>query len=247
MLFDQTCRAGVSIQLSTEIISPSLVDQEVVLLIKVDKVGKYIGNCSMAMHDTSGNLVARGKHIKFMYTGAVWDFFFCRWVLPFTLSLIAFFTSNPLGVLLTSLFAGKRNKGESDFRNHFASRPDLFDAFNIRPVSDSYPSAEGSIFEWETRTDFTNPLGIFIALVQFLLTACFFLDGVGYVHGGAIALAIEKACLLATAGELGKEPDRLFSGLEVNYFSPAKASLLCSLVAPILILHLSLFHLRSKF
>ena len=55
-------------------------------------------------------------------------------------------------------------------------------------------------------------------VVEFIILA----GDLGSVHGGAIALAIEKACLLTIAGGAGKESDRVLSGLEVNYFSVAK-------------------------
>lgn len=170
ILFDQTCRGGVSIQLSTDIISNSVADQEVILSTKIDKIGKYIGYCSMEIHDTSGGLIARGKHIKFMYISAIWDFFFSKSVLPFTLSLYSFLTTNPIGLAFTKLFAKDilKTNVDSEFRKNFANHSDLYEAFDIRPVSDSSLTVEGSAFEWQTRADFSNPLGMKESLVHLL-------------------------------------------------------------------------------
>jgi len=74
MMFDKTCRGGVSLQLSAETVSNSKAEDEITVTSKVDKIGKYVGFCTMEMHDkSSGSLLAKGKHIKFMPMGLVWD------------------------------------------------------------------------------------------------------------------------------------------------------------------------------
>ena len=174
MLADKTARPGVSIQLSTEIFSKCEANKEVVLTTRIDKIGKYIGFCSMEIHDSGGELVARGRHLKFMVMGTVWDFLMSSAVLPFTMSLYFFFTSHSLGLLLTRTFArGLLVKVDTPLRQrvvdgHPQPVHDASDLLSVRPVTgqpDLVLTGEGAaVFEWDSRgVDSRNALGMSVS------------------------------------------------------------------------------------
>lgn len=169
MLNDQTARPGVSVQLSTELFSRCEANNEVVLTTRVDKVGKYIGFCSMEIHNSSGDLVARGRHLKFMVMGTMWDFLMSPAVLPFTLSLYSFFTSHSFGQLLVRTFVkGLASKVDSPMRQrvmegHPQPVNDASDLLSVRPVTgqpDLMLPDGAAVFEWDARgVDSRNVLG----------------------------------------------------------------------------------------
>ena len=174
MLADKTARPGVSVQLSTEIFSKCEANKEVALTTRIDKIGKYIGFCSMEIHDSGGELVARGRHLKFMVMGTVWDFLMSSAVLPFTMSLYFFFTSQSLGLLLTRTFArGLLVKVDTPLRQrvvdgHPQPVHDASDLLSVRPVTgqpDLVLTGEGAaVFEWDSRgVDSRNALGMFVS------------------------------------------------------------------------------------
>lgn len=169
MLNDQTARPGVSVQLSTELFSRCEANNEVVLTTRIDKIGKYIGFCSMEIHDSSGDLVARGRHLKFMVMGTVWDFLMSPAVLPFTLSLYSFFTSHSLGQLLARTFVkGFASTVDTPMRQrvtegHPQPVADVSDLLSVRPVAgkpDLILPDGAAVFEWDARgIDSRNVLG----------------------------------------------------------------------------------------
>jgi hypothetical protein len=64
---DRWHRPGLSVHLTTEIIKPVYAGDDVTVLTSADKNGKTIGYCSMEMLNQRGELVARGKHIRYIH------------------------------------------------------------------------------------------------------------------------------------------------------------------------------------
>ena len=71
---DKTCRFGVSVFLSTEILHTIPAGKDVIIIAKANKIGKILGFATMEMYDRNGLLLARGEHIKHLPMGSIWDF-----------------------------------------------------------------------------------------------------------------------------------------------------------------------------
>ena len=71
---DRTCRFGVSVYLSTEILESIQAGTDVIITAKAKKIGKILGFATMEMRDLEGSLLARGDHIKHLPMGYMWDF-----------------------------------------------------------------------------------------------------------------------------------------------------------------------------
>ena len=86
---DRTCRFGVSVYLSTEILQSIPAGTDVIVTAKAKKIGRTLGFATMEMHDLEGSLLARGDHIKHLPMGFMWDFLAqfmqSRFVLPIIL------------------------------------------------------------------------------------------------------------------------------------------------------------------
>jgi predicted thioesterase len=73
LMQDKTCRPGLSLQLSIEMIKDCPAGETVILKSHVEKAGKTIGFADMTMTDEKGVVIARGKHIKYLPMGVLWD------------------------------------------------------------------------------------------------------------------------------------------------------------------------------
>mmetsp|Transcript_30044 Transcript_30044/g.42889 ORF Transcript_30044/g.42889 Transcript_30044/m.42889 type:complete len:232 (-) Transcript_30044:136-831(-) len=201
MFYDQTCRGGLSIQLSTELVGKCCENEDTMFLTKIDKIGKYIGFCSMEMFNSNGQLIARGKHIKFMTMSSLWDIFMGPFFLPISVSLFLFITSNPIGLKFSRTFLKNLDERVSPLRQKLHLLESLSDLIYLVPHSGSSLFSEDSlVFEWSAGADFHN--------------------GIGILHGGAIALAIEAACILA--GEKLVQSSSIISDLQVTYLASPK-------------------------
>jgi hypothetical protein len=85
---DRTCRFGVSVYLSTEILQPIPAGRDVLILTKATKIGKTLGFATMEMFDADGLLLARGEHIKYLPMGPMWDFMANLVLSPMVLSFL---------------------------------------------------------------------------------------------------------------------------------------------------------------
>jgi hypothetical protein len=85
---DRTCRFGVSVYLSTEILHPIPAGRDVLILTKATKIGKTLGFATMEMFDADGLLLARGEHIKYLPMGPMWDLMANLVLSPMVLSFL---------------------------------------------------------------------------------------------------------------------------------------------------------------
>eukprot|EP00981_Chlorochromonas_danica_P007026 scaffold1528_cov199-Ochromonas_danica.AAC.2 len=82
---DKTTRGGVSVHLNTEMIQPAPLNENVVIVTTADKIGKSLSFCSMEMRNVKGDLLARGKHIKYMPMGWLWNLLAHPLILPWVI------------------------------------------------------------------------------------------------------------------------------------------------------------------
>lgn len=85
---DSTCRFGVSVYLSTEILHTIPAGKDVIIITKANKIGKTLGFATMEMFDKNGLLLARGEHIKYLPMGPLWNFTAKLLLSPFVLPIL---------------------------------------------------------------------------------------------------------------------------------------------------------------
>lgn len=90
---DRGHRPGVSIHLSTEVIRPYSLqsDSNIKIMTRVDKIGRTIGFCSLEVLSADNELLARGKHIKYLPMGAIFDLLAHPFIFPIVLKIYEWF------------------------------------------------------------------------------------------------------------------------------------------------------------
>ena len=94
LMQDRNHRPGVSVKLNTEILRPSKAGEKVRLVSRSDKIGKSMAFCSMEVRSTSGEVLARGKHLKFVQMGFFWDLLTSALLFPLVLMILEYMISN---------------------------------------------------------------------------------------------------------------------------------------------------------
>jgi acyl-coenzyme A thioesterase PaaI-like protein len=222
-------RGGVSVLLSTELIEPSYADQDVVVVSKCDKIGRSLGFSTMELHATDGTVLARGKHIKYLPLGMVWDVLTHPKILP---AMLKFHDT----LLHTPLFARLRTSFTNIPTDHLKTFPECVEVGSVFAelglvssvvIVQQSPSAHNTkVFELVKQPHLNN--------------------NIGKMHGGAVAAVVEQACYLsrgclASSGESrddDEEEEEVDSGLllpsvsrvrsiEVRYESAMEVSCAC--------------------
>jgi len=232
MIQDRNHRPGVSVTLDIELFKPVCVGENVRLVSRCDKIGLSIAFISMEIISAKGELVARGKHIKYVKMGLVWDILTSFLLFPLVLAFLEYIVSS--------------RKTTSAAPGPDATIPEvgrIFSVLNLEPVTDT-----SSLFAADLDADagkgkkkskrkevptFADGEVCYAMRVNRSLS-----NVLGAMHGGAIAAAAEEASqrhrrqlqqrLGATQGSdgFGGFVDRI----NVTYKSPAKvsASLICN-------------------
>lgn len=85
-------RPGVSVHLSCEVLQPTAKSGDVVdIVTRIDKLGKNLGFATVEMVDAKGQVLAVGKHIKFLPMGSIWNVLFSPMILPVTMMVFETF------------------------------------------------------------------------------------------------------------------------------------------------------------
>lgn len=223
ILKDRTCRGGVSVHLTTEMLSPCVAGESVVIHTRLRKLGKTLGFCDFEMvsadKSKSGQVIARGQHIKHLPLGGAWDAIASPTLLPLVLRLhdLLFDGNNnapttPWARWFTRWAFGGVNS--SDLKQ-VSGEGGVFKAVALQPVG---RGAKGSVVNrFESTPAMNNVLG--------------------KLHGGAVAVALETAALTSyrifhdeqqTHADLGarqtlSHPDDVFlSSMSVRYLDALK-------------------------
>eukprot|EP00598_Pedospumella_elongata_P010230 CAMPEP_0184989812 /NCGR_PEP_ID=MMETSP1098-20130426/30268_1 /TAXON_ID=89044 /ORGANISM="Spumella elongata, Strain CCAP 955/1" /LENGTH=366 /DNA_ID=CAMNT_0027514891 /DNA_START=65 /DNA_END=1165 /DNA_ORIENTATION=+ len=240
---DKTHRPGLSLHLSTEIIKNVNAGDEVTFLTHADKLGKTLGFCSMEMLNSKGELVARGKHIRYLQMGFSFDLITKPWALPWALKFYETFYGKKTDAMATT--GETAGKGEHIFRKplHFPELDGLGRVFELLGLTKVDPtetaqalpavrSAEDSLL-YCSEDGRADPAQVAVYGLTVRPIVC---NMLGSMHGGAVACAVEQACLLSRArntnqkGELSGpagvyETDCFVSSVEVRYISAMKGDL----------------------
>jgi acyl-coenzyme A thioesterase PaaI-like protein len=208
------------------------------VLTKADKLGNTIGYCSMELVNQAGELVARGKHIRYLQMGLHFDLMSHPIALPWVVRAYELF------------FARK-----SHSTMHRAVGKDIF------PLPKGFPSIDGvgKVFEalGLERVSYDSVLvdgataaahgpdnsALFTSLHgrvpadrirAFAMTVRPITSNLlGNMHGGAVACAVEHACVLSRAqgvpeeerGSPGYRLGCFVDSVEVRYISAMKGDL----------------------
>jgi len=214
---DKNFRPGVSVLLSTELLKPVAMNDNVLVATHVDKIGKYMGFCTMEIYDEKGQeLLARGKQIKFMPAGL----FFEVISQPFIFPLFAKFYYHILGKRfrysavdhLLPEFAKnvptKTSPPEKIIEDEEVGT--IFTSLSIEKVPDAIDyshlsghEANSGYYLVHVQKEMMNPLGSF--------------------HGGAVAASLEDACRAykeELCQELSIHP--IIQSMEVRYLASMK-------------------------
>eukprot|EP00981_Chlorochromonas_danica_P007025 scaffold1528_cov199-Ochromonas_danica.AAC.1 len=111
---DRQNRGGLSVHLVTEVIKPAPLHDNVVIITTAEKVGRTLGFLSMEMRNVKGDLLARGKHIKYMPMGWVADFLAHPKVIPFTLQIYEKFIGKMISTPLDRIVYEPREVSDSE-------------------------------------------------------------------------------------------------------------------------------------
>jgi acyl-coenzyme A thioesterase PaaI-like protein len=208
MLVDKTSRAGVSINLSTEQYADTKPGDEVIIKCMPEKIGKRVGFIAMTMEDaTSGKLLARGHHVKYLDQGAIWDTIGSATFLPFLLYFIETYAKSLMqssfGKKVLSFFLPPNALSK---RNAPRELTDGLDAtYQGLKVS---ATPVNNIASFQVETYFCNPFKT--------------------LHGGAIGMGIEQSAheLLTTAmtPEAKQLAGKRMRAMEIRYLTPLKGT-----------------------
>lgn len=197
MMRDKNYRGGVSVHLTTEVLGPIPAEKEVIVYSSAEKIGKAIGFCSMELWNADrSQLLARGKHIKFMPHGPAWDFLSKPIVFPTVLFIYNKFIGSKFKTIFDNrLFSDRDHKfiqHEEGEIPKFKLTPEqqenglLFKDLGVTVVQDTselqrvVPAEEKgltSFFHFKVRKHMCNRLGA--------------------LHGGAVGTVAEEACGLS--------------------------------------------------
>ena len=209
MLADKNHRSGVSIHLSTEMMKDISPGEKLLVNTRADKIGKTVGFCSMVMKNSSGELVAEGKHIKYLPMGVLWDIFSSKPVLSRVMAFHERYhdtvSKSKIANQLMGFIMGGRNKGGHKTVWDVAGVGALFEALDMsEEVNWNERNTVGAKFSTDEPRKFQ--LQVNSALNNM----------VGRMHGGALAVAIEQALRM-------HDPNaEALRHLEIRYLSAMK-------------------------
>ena len=197
MMRDKHYRGGVSVHLTTEVLQPIPAEKEVIVTSSAEKIGKVIGFCSMELWNADrSKLLARGKHIKFMPHGTLWDFV----AQPFIFPAVLYYYHNFVGTKFKTIFD---NRLFSD-RDHKFIRHKEGDIppFTLTPEQNE----NGLLFKdlGITQLPVTEDLQKLVNFKDRDVTSFYYFkvrrhlcNRLGALHGGAVGTIAEEACGLS--------------------------------------------------
>lgn len=185
MIKDYSCRSGVSILLSAEQKTDCFSGDEVTIVCKSDKIGKTIGFCSMQMMNADGDVIAKGKHIKFLPMGPLWNLVGHPRCLP---TFLQFWRN--YGQKLKNTFIGKKLEklllGGGRSRGQFTEPMEsgvVGATFHSLGLTSCSAFGEGN---YDSINNGASSVAYMLSVQPHLCNI------IGVMHGGAVAMAAEE-------------------------------------------------------
>ena len=200
MVKDKTCRIGVSVLLSTEILRECPADSDVIVEVEAIKIGKTLGFAIMEMRDSEGLLLARGRHIKYLPMGPLWDLFAHPAVSHLTFPFLERIANTPwvrnssvYKKLMEAMSGGRNSSSATHYTPPDPGVGQVFQSLGVTPLCDS------------SFTMHVTP------------SVC---NMIGRLHGGALAMAVEQAVNMKYG--TNDSDGRRIVKLEIEYLSAMK-------------------------
>jgi hypothetical protein len=176
---DKTGRGGLSVQLSMEMFQRIEPWSILTMHISTEKIGKFIGFSSIDVTNEKGEVVAKGDHIKFMALGRLWDLLFSPTMIPLVYAIYYRFIYNTFKTEIDPLLDGiPREEVIDQIRSNplFQVPESIFDNFAFTKLDESSTVEMPHYHKYKLKVTPETK------------------NYVGYMHGGAVACAIEEAC-----------------------------------------------------
>lgn len=220
MLQDRNHRPGVSVTLDTEIIRLCHAGEKVRLVSRCDKIGKSVAFCSMEILSLKGDVLARGKHIKYVKMGFGWDLLTSFLLFPIVLMILEYLIASKK----------KKDKGKQAESSDAGAASNqvgkVFEDLRLAAVAD--PSALFADADQSTDVEHKKPKKRKQLPVFATDEHCFAIkvtratsNVLGHMHGGAVAAAAEEACV-QMASNSSNNPTGRIDSIQVSYISPMK-------------------------
>jgi acyl-coenzyme A thioesterase PaaI-like protein len=212
LLMDKTHRPGASVHLSAEILKPIVAGQEVKVVTRIDKIGKSLGFCQIFMY-RDDTLVSRGKHIKYLPMGMLWNFLFSEIFLPYTLMVY--------DILEKMRIIKFDSHSESNFKED-NNGDSIFNNLNLSHRGKDYVNHRITSLDTLSSANYVEyTLSLSSSLYNLMKN----------VHGGALAMAIEKSVILSRHDDMSGSVDdleiRYLNSLKVRMYPSLHHSVLC--------------------
>mmetsp|Transcript_27574 Transcript_27574/g.46624 ORF Transcript_27574/g.46624 Transcript_27574/m.46624 type:complete len:364 (+) Transcript_27574:249-1340(+) len=220
MLQDAKARPGVSVHLSAELLSDVPAHSTVLIESCALKVGRSLGFCEVEMRDSDGQLVARGRHVKYLPMGRLWEVLASPWLLPHVVkgySRLVAAREQGGGVMgwLAQAVLGEKKTQPPLLSDTTGA---VYKSLALRPPEhkseqqqEEEEASDEPAAEWSTLSR---------APRYYLPNAASLSNLGGSLHGGAVAMAAELAA--RHQGKAMLATGRRMSAMEVHYLSAIK-------------------------
>jgi acyl-coenzyme A thioesterase PaaI-like protein len=213
--YDKNYRPGTSVILDTELLKPVCLNDEVVVATHVDKIGNFMGFCTMELYNKDCSiLLARGKQIKFMPVGFFFDFISRPYIFPFFYQYYEKIHGRRYVTSIDHLLPDHKPHTTKTIHTPKPTNDAIgamYSALSIEKISDSnqFATLQGhaensGYYTVPPHPKLVNPLGMY--------------------HGGAIAAALEDTCRAykreVFASTMQIEP--IIQSMEIRYLSAMK-------------------------
>ena len=209
---DKTCRFGVSVFLSTELVHDIPAGSEVIVAVNAVKVGRTLGFIDMKMLDKDNRLVAHGRHIKYLPMGWIWDMFTHPSISPYSFPLVENLGSNEafnnsyVGRMLGEALLGAGNKAiSSSSASTSEAATDVvsstFEMLDVQPAGTRL-QGQGGAYDLTVKPQMCNMMGA--------------------LHGGALAMAIESSAAQEKRKKTSPDHGSDITCIEIHYLSAVK-------------------------
>lgn len=218
-LEDKTYRAGVSVDLFTEILKPAYANEEVYIVTRTDKIGKTLGFCTMEMLNLQGDLLARGKHVKYLPLGAHLDLIAKSPFFPLIIKLYYTFRVKAFQSPLDKVF-GISNQ-EVPLADDILQEGYVFNTLLPVRVHDNDVDRKAILIDAPDNHHCDDAelytMRVSRALKQFI----------GNLHGGALGATIEQASkMFKISRQKDLESVLILKSLDIRYLAPMRGELL---------------------
>lgn len=197
MVVDRKFRPGVSVSLSAEILHPIYAGQHLTASFQVDKIGTYLGFQTMELRDSvTGSVLARGKHIKFMPMGWIYETLCSDKMLHRLLDLRQRYSNHPKVLSFLDNLTGSSGPAKSVIDGDVDAVGSVYKGLKVQKAEDG---------------DYTVKLWPGMNMIM------------GQMHGGAAAMCVEEAATATIRNLIPTQQENSFMrSIQLTYLTGLK-------------------------